>query len=130
LLFKVASTAGIGTSDLTLGSHGSASRAFAKASPASDLCAGSSSQRDAVTTSSGNVEAIRTWVSRSSGYNAIDASNASSCSALKGWSAVGWDTAAGVVCAIASSGNVALSMRQLVSVRIKRPTLRPAGTIV
>jgi hypothetical protein len=84
LVFKVANTAGIGTSDFTLGSHGSASRAFAKASPDSDLCAGSSNQREAATTSSGNVEAIKTWVNNSSGYSAMDARSASSCSALNG----------------------------------------------
>jgi hypothetical protein len=66
-LFMSAKAAGIGTSDFTLGSHGSASSALAKASPVSDLCAVSSTQRAAATTSSGNVEAINTWVSNSSG---------------------------------------------------------------
>jgi hypothetical protein len=56
----VANTTGNGTNDFTLGSHGSGSTAFAKASPDSDLCAGSSTQRAADTTSSGKVEAIRT----------------------------------------------------------------------
>jgi CO/xanthine dehydrogenase Mo-binding subunit len=45
----------------------SRSSAFAKASPDSDLFAGSSTQRAAVTTSRGRVEAIKTWVSSSSG---------------------------------------------------------------
>jgi hypothetical protein len=108
LLFIVASTAGIGTSDFTLGSHGWASRAFAKASPDSDLFLGSSNQRAACTTSSGYVDAIRTWVSKSSGYNATDASNASSCSVLNGWVVACCAAAAvGVVCAHASNGNVA-----------------------
>jgi hypothetical protein len=67
LPFKVASTTGKGTRDFTLGSHGWACKAFTNASPDSDLFAGSSTQRAAATTSSGNVEAISSWVSRSSG---------------------------------------------------------------
>ena len=87
--FMVASTTGNGTRDFTLASQGCASNAFAKASPARDLCVGSSTHRAAATTSRGKVEAINNWVSNSSGYRAIGASNASSCSELNGWAAVG-----------------------------------------
>src|SRR3954452_18820458 len=62
LPFMVASTAGNGTSDFTLASHGSFSTALASASPERDLCAESSTHRAAETTSSGKVEAISVWV--------------------------------------------------------------------
>jgi hypothetical protein len=129
-LFNVASTTGNGTSDFTLGSHGSPSSAFASASPESDLWAGSSTQRAAATTSSGKVEAINSWVRSSSGYSATEASSASSCSALNGWADVAWmgagwvgagsATLTGVLAAIASSGNVALNIRPLARKRMSR----------
>jgi hypothetical protein len=120
LLFNVARTTGNGTSDFTLGSQGSPSSAFTSASPVSDLWAGSSTQRAASTTSSGNVEAIKSWARSSSGYSAIEASSASSCSALNGWAGAGWTTLTGFVAASASSGKVALKISPLARRRTSR----------
>lgn len=60
----------------------------------------------------------------------MDASNASSCSALNGWVVAGCAAAVGVVCGHASNGNVAQRMRQLANDRISQPNFPLTGTIV
>ena len=70
--------AGKFTSDLTLGSHSCFSRAFVRASPLRSLFC--FTQLLAFATSRGYVDAIRSWVRRSSGYSATGARSWSSCS--------------------------------------------------